>query len=105
MSDQNASLVLHDALEDSREDFLAHISVQRRDGVIHQDDVTVVVNGASQRESCLLSSRESDTSLSYLSPVTSREELQVRLKLACIDRLNILAFLELTAKQNVLTHA
>ena len=54
MSNQNSRLSVHEATEDLMEDVLAHMGVESRDRVIHNEHVGASIDSASECKSCLL---------------------------------------------------
>ena len=95
VSHQDSRLFLHQADKDLVEDRLAHVWVQCRDRVVHDEQVRALVHSASEGESGLLTSREVDSFLTDLSLVTSWHDCEVRLELARENRLNVSSAIEI----------
>jgi len=105
MGDKNACFVLEYAKEYLLENFLAHISIQGRNGIVCHNDITVCVDGAGQADSSLLAARKVDTSLADFSLMTSRQNLEVALELASSNGFIVALGLVWLAKQYILDEA
>jgi hypothetical protein len=77
------------------------ISLKSREDVIEEQDLCLGIDSTSQRETCLLTTRQCQSLLADLCFVPSVEEAQVTGKTALVDNLLIPLFVASRSKQDV----
>ena len=77
MSGKNATLILHCSTNGFIHDVAADVSVHGRQRIIHQDDVSIEVDGTRDVEPLLLPTGNGDTSLANLSLIPSWQHIQI----------------------------
>ena len=103
MRDKDTSFGDEKALEDLLKDFLAHIRIQCTYWIVHQNNVTVLIDGAGQAQSCFLTTGKGHASLTDFRSITSWHKLQVLLELTGHDCFNIPALLKFFREQDILS--
>ena len=57
MRDKDSSFGDKKTLEDLLKDFLAHVRVQCTYRIVHQNNITVLIDGTGQAQACFLTTR------------------------------------------------
>lgn len=88
--------------ENMFEQVLPDVNVDSRQRVVHNVELSVTIDGACDRHSLLLPTRQVDSTFSDFSRVAARQNLEVRHKSARLQRVLVAFLVELRAEKDVL---